>query len=67
MKSHQLVRPRFSSLVATVAVGALLFTASAIAREYPIEKSFAVSPGGVLKIDSNVASAEITTGNSGNV
>ena len=46
---------------------ALLSAASAYAREYPIQKSCPVSPGGVLKIDSNVASAEIVTGDSKNV
>ena len=55
------------SIVYTLAVIALLSAASASAREYPIEKSFAVTPGGVLKVDSNVASAEIVTGDSKNV
>jgi hypothetical protein len=55
------------SQLATLAVSTLLAAASASAREYPIEKSFAVTPGGVLKVDSNVASAEITTGDSNTV
>ena len=51
----------------SLAVCALLSAASASAREYPIEKSFAVKPGGVLKVDSNVASAEIVTGDTNKV
>ena len=54
-------------IVSIFAITALLSAASASAREYPIEKSFAVTPGGVLKIDSNVASAEIVTGDSNKV
>ena len=54
-------------VLTVLAITALLSAASASAREYPIEKSFAVRPGGVLKIDSNVASAEIVTGDSKNV
>ena len=46
---------------------ALVSATSASARDYPIEKSFAVRPGGVLKVDSNVASAEIVTGDSSEV
>lgn len=49
-------------IVTVLVITALLSVASASAREYPIEKSFAVRPGGVLKVDSNVASAEIVTG-----
>ena len=55
------------TIVSLVAITTLLSAATASAREYPIEKSFAVSPGGILKIDSNVASAEIVTGDSKNV
>ena len=57
-----------SKAIVTVSViTALLSVASASAREYPIEKSFAVRSGGVLKVDSNVASAEIVTGDSSKV
>jgi hypothetical protein len=56
-----------SSIALALTAAALLSATSAMAREYPIEKSFAVTPGGVLKIDSNVASAEITTGDTKNV
>ena len=55
------------SILTVFAITALLAAASASAREYPIEKSFAVTPGGVLKVDSNVASAEIETGDTKNV
>ena len=55
------------TLLTVLAITALLSAASASAREYPIEKSFAVKPGGVLKVDSNVASAEIVTGDSSKV
>ena len=54
-------------IVSVFVITALLSAASASAREYPIEKSFAVTPGGVLKVDSNVASAEIVTGESNKV
>ena len=56
-----------SFITRALVVSALLVAASASAREYPIEMSFAVTPGGVLKIDSNVASAEIVTGNTNKV
>ena len=56
-----------SSITRALVLSALLSAASVSAREYPIEKSFAVRPGGVLKVDSNVASAEIVTGDSKNV
>ena len=54
-------------ILSLLAITALLSAASASAREYPIEKSFPVKPGGVLKVDSNVASAEIVTGDSSKV
>ena len=56
-----------SKPILSLAITALLSAASAFAREYPIEKSFAVTPGGVLKVDSNIASAEIETGDTKNV
>ena len=61
MQTLPLLRRHLSFIAAALALSALLAAGSASAREYPIEKSFAVTPGGVLKIDSNVASAEIVT------
>ena len=55
------------SISAAFAITALLSATSVSAREYPIEKSFPVTPGGVLKVDSNVASAEIVTSDTNKV